>query len=1344
MADRPPILLVDDHDKNLITLAAVLDNPAYNLVLATSGQEALERLSEQEFAVILSDIKMPAMDGFQFARRARQIPSSKETPIIFLTGADDDQDQLLKAYSAGAVDYLQKPFEPVIVRAKVDVFVRLFEQRHYIAEQTRQLYEAERELQAAQQEARERELCEKELRLHHEAEEKAARTIRQNEERLRLAFQAGGMGSWSYDIAQDVSTWSPEMEEILGLLPGSFSGRREDLLAMIHPEDRDRMQARFDASVAHEGRLENDYRVVRPDGTIRWVISRGYIHRNSDGLPVRIIGVVIDVSRQKESENALRTLNDQLQTEIIERKRAEQALIASEAQLSLITNSLPALVAYIDENHRYQFANAPFGKLLGIHQEEFRGKSIAEILGSSAYENIKPHLEKSFQGETVNFEAPMTYNDSTQRWINATYVPDFDQNGAVRGIVALVHDTTERRRAEDELRMQAQVLDSMIEGVSLADDQGYIVYTNPAEDRIFGYERGELLGKHVTVQNSYSDSENKEIVDRMISHLKTRGAWAGEFLNKKKDGTRFVTYARINSIEMSGRTWFVCVQEDITERKRAEEALRESEARARRYGNTQKFLVEAAAVLSSSLDYEHTLRHVASLVVPGMADWCAVSIADEDGTVRQLATAHIDPRKVELAREIQKRYPPDPALKHGTLHVIRTGEAEIMSDIPDSLLESGAKDPEHLAIIKNLGMKSYMCLPLKVAGRILGAISFVSAESGRRYDSRDLLLAEQLAQRAAIAVENSRLYGKAKDAIKKQKEALALLDSLISTAPVGFAFLDRQLRYGKINDYLASLHGTVPERALGKTIWEVNPGVAPGLSIHYKKVLESGEVIRNLNVKGESPLSPGEIRHWNVTYYPVYIEGGATSPVPREPIGVGVISSDITEIVRAEESLRDEKRIVERLNQIGRTLVVELDLEKLVQAATDVATELSGAEFGAFFYNVHDGQHDSYMLYTISGVTRDKFSKFPMPRKTAIFSPTFEGTRIIRLDDVTKDPRYGKNTPYHGMPEGHLPVRSYLAVPVISRHGDVMGALFFGHSKAGMFSERSEDAVIGIAAQAAIAIDNANLFKRAQDELAAKHKAEEEVRLLNENLERLVHERTAELKSANKELESFSYSVSHDLRSPLRGIDGFSQLLLERYADQMDERGRGYLLKVRAASQRMGQLIDDILNLSRVTRREMKRENVNLAELAKRIVAELSSGDPSRTVNLILPEKLWAYGDAGLLSIALENLIGNAWKFTSKHERATIELGTHHGNHGDTEYYIRDDGAGFDMAFSEKLFGAFQRLHDNDEFPGTGIGLATVQRIVHRHGGRLWADAAVEQGATFHFTLPAPTCEGQP
>ena len=249
------------------------------------------------------------------------------------------------------------------------------------------------------------------------------------------------------------------------------------------------------------------------------------------------------------------------------------------------------------------------------------------------------------------------------------------------------------------------------------------------------------------------------------------------------------------------------------------------------------------------------------------------------------------------------------------------------------------------------------------------------------------------------------------------------------------------------------------------------------------------------------------------------------------------------------------------------------------------------------------------------------------------------------------------------------------------------------------------------------------LVSSAIRDITERKKAEHEIRI-----------RTAQLETANKELETFSYSVSHDLRAPLRSIDGFSQALLEDCDQILPEQGKAHLHRIRAAAQRMASLIDDLLNLAQMARAEIHAERLDLSNLARSIAADLRKAQPERNVEFQIEDGLEAVADVRLVRVVLENLLNNAWKFTSKRAYATIELGTIQAN-GGRAYFVRDNGAGFDSAYIDRLFGAFQRLHAMAEFPGTGIGLATVQRIVRKHGGRVWAEGAVDRGATFYFTL---------
>jgi GAF domain-containing protein len=284
------------------------------------------------------------------------------------------------------------------------------------------------------------------------------------------------------------------------------------------------------------------------------------------------------------------------------------------------------------------------------------------------------------------------------------------------------------------------------------------------------------------------------------------------------------------------------------------------------------------------------------------------------------------------------------------------------------------------------------------------------------------------------------------------------------------------------------------------------------------------------------------------------------------------------ELIRTKEALEEETRVLELLNKTGATLASKLDLQSVVQAVTDAATELSGAQFGAFFYTVSNAEGDVFTLFTLSGAPREAFEKLGHPRATPVFAPTFRGEGVIRIADVQKDPRYGQWGPHHGMPKGHLPVRSYLAVPVVARSGEVLGGLFFGHSECGVFTERSERLIVGIAAQGAIAIDNARLYEE------AKRAAEERARLLE--VER--HAR-AEVERVSVMKDEFLATLSHELRTPLNAVLGWSEILLLRHTEDSETR-RG-LETIARNARAQAQLIEDLLDMNRIVSGKVRLES---------------------------------------------------------------------------------------------------------------------------------------------------------
>lgn len=442
-------------------------------------------------------------------------------------------------------------------------------------------------------------------------------------------------------------------------------------------------------------------------------------------------------------------------------------------------------------------------------------------------------------------------------------------------------------------------------------------------------------------------------------------------------------------------------------------------------------------------------------------------------------------------------------------------------------------------------------------------------------------------------------------------------------------------------------------------------------------------------------------------------------------VGASKIARDITErkhIERERAVLLDREQearhTAELLNAVGPRLAAELDLEKLVQDVTDIATEAVGAEFGSFFHNLTNEKGESYMLYTLSGVARDAFAGYPMPRNTALFGPTFRGEGVVRCEDVQADPRYGKSEPHYGMPKGHLPVRSYLAAPVKSRSGEVLGGLFFGHSAPGKFQQRHAEILMGIAAQTGIAMDNARLFQQTQ-------RVQDELKRSNQNL-----------RTANRDLELFAYSASHDLQEPLRNISISAELIQQEFGGDLQGPAAGFLSNILKSSARMSTLMEDLLAYLRASKTE---ESPPVRIESNRVLAQVLE---ILGLNIADAGALVTSGDLpavamheGRLAQVLQNLIANAIKYRGK-EAPRVHISAE-AREGWCTFSVSDNGMGIEPQYAQIIFGLFKRLHTTDEYSGSGIGLAICQRMVEQYGGRIWLEQSEPgRGSTFCFTAP--------
>lgn len=420
-------------------------------------------------------------------------------------------------------------------------------------------------------------------------------------------------------------------------------------------------------------------------------------------------------------------------------------------------------------------------------------------------------------------------------------------------------------------------------------------------------------------------------------------------------------------------------------------------------------------------------------------------------------------------------------------------------------------------------------------------------------------------------------------------------------------------------------------------------------------------------------------------------------------VGASKIARDITRQKQDEETIRQYVQRLEVINTVGKTISAQLDINTILQTVTDATTQLSGAAFGAFFYNKTDSKGESYMLYTLSGAPREMFDKFGMPRNTAVFKATFDGEGIVRSDDITKDPRYGKNSPHFGMPKGHLPVVSYLAVPIISQTNVVIGGLFFGHPKPGMFKEEHEHVITAIAVQAAIALDNAKLYE--------------------------------EVQALNSKKDEFIGFVSHELKTPLTTISGYVQL-----GKQLPHLPGEVAGRIDKQVKRLQSIISDLLDISKI---QAGKLNLNFKKSSlNQIIQESVDSIPhdDHTIKAEMPEDdISVMVDRQKMSQVLTNILFNAVKYSPPNSEIrvnAIRIGD------DIQISVADQGIGIPKESLDKVFDQFYRVPGSANIQGTGLGLYIAREIVDGHWGKIWAESEPGKGSVFHIMFPIERMKG--
>ncbi len=528
---------------------------------------------------------------------------------------------------------------------------------------------------------------------------------------------------------------------------------------------------------------------------------------------------------------------------------------------------------------------------------------------------------------------------------------------------------------------------------------------------------------------------------------------------------------------------------------------------------------------------------------------------------------------------------------------------------------------------------------------------------------------------------------------KKAEEKQSILASIIDTSDD--TILSKTL--GGIitswNRAAEKMFGYTEAEVLGKHISLIIPPVRMG-----EEEFIIGEIIKGNRVDHFQTIRIAKDGH----EVPISLSISPITDSTGKIIGASKIARDISEQQAGHEATRTYTKRLEVINTIIETISEELDLNKIIQKVTDATTELTGAKFGAFFYNTVDAKGESMMLYTLSGAPKEAFEKFSMPRNTAVFNPTFSGHGVVRSDDITKDPRYGKNTPYHGMPEGHLPVVSYLAVPVISRGGAVIGGLFFGHPEAGKFTKEHENLVSSIAAQAAIGIDNAKLY--------------EEAKVLNDKK------------------DEFIGLASHELKTPLTSISAYLQIL---HRLETNENSKRFVDKTMHQVKKLITLVNDLLDVSKIEAGKMQlaTEKFEIKTVVENAIELIQQSNIN--YQIILESKVHGLkinGDPHRIEQVLINLLTNAIKYSPKANKVEVFLSN---TKDQVTIGVKDYGLGIAADKLSQIFSRFFRIEGNDPgISGLGIGLYLTSQIVDRHNGKIWAESELGKGSTFWVTLP--------
>ena len=943
-------------------------------------------------------------------------------------------------------------------------------------------------------------------------------------------------------------------------------------------------------------------------------------------------------------------------------------------------------------------------------------------------EAAQANLERALAGERVVAGA-FSGEPGRERFFEVAHVPLLDAAGVVVGVGTQASDATERKQAEDTARaseaLYRSILDASPDAVTLVDLEGSVRTASRAALPMFGYEREDDVAGRPLME--FLVPEDRARAKAAIARLLHGDHWGPqEYRGLRADGSNFPVEARGELVcDADGRAVsMVFSVRDVTERKRIHDALELSEAKFATAFRTSPDAINLNRVSDGLyLDISDGFTEITGFTRDDVQGRTSTELAiwvGPEGREQIVKALQAD----RVVRGLEMRF----RRKNGSLgtglmsaRVIDVdGEPCILSttrDITESKqMEAALRESEaHFAALFNEAPVGYQSLDdtgcfIDVNAAWTETLGYAREEVIGRWFG-DLLAPEYVEpfqERFPLFKERGTTHSEFEMVRKDGERRFIAFEGRIAHKPDG-AFKQTVCVLADVTERVRAVAALTASEAKWRRILKHSPQIGVSIDRQRRIVFANRHFLELTGWTEEEVLG----QDWFELCVPAPFRAQVRSvfdTVMSQHAITGFSNYENEILTKSGETRNVAWSNVITTDALGAAVdVTSLGVDVTERLRADAALRESEQRYRTVADNTYDWEWwaapDGGYLYVspscerISGHSAQEFLAEPELLYT-----------ITHRDDVAKLRAH--------MEAGaaHLPQAHHLEFRITTPSG--------------------EERWIEHLCREVVDAHGAHLGHRGSHrDITERKQAEDEIRRLNAELEERVVSRTAELAAANSELESFAYSISHDLRAPLRAIDGFSQMVFEDAADKLDVDDLEHLQRVRAGAQRMAVLIDEMLSLSRAGRVDMLMEDVDLSALAAEVLAELREAQPERRVETIVAPGLRVRADAVLLRAILANLLSNAWKFTSGHETARIEVGTA-GTNGGQAYFVRDDGAGFDSRNAKHLFGAFQRMHHTVEFEGDGIGLAIVQRLVTRHGGRVWAEAEVEKGAIFFFTLP--------